>query len=263
MKRRGAGNRKQQIARALETILTAEGISKNIHLVTALWSNKEYLPLQQLISLRVFSSLNTQLWEIQNYMADSPNLSNFLTEDPTQIHIPFQITYTKLFIPNPPTSHINEIRNYVLMVNGRYGFNDIKPFSHGFSIAFQSVNNCFAFWRATKLVPFKGQHLKCEIMIRKYEKKVKKSESIAPYHYRRQNGPHPQYRNQEMHDLLRKHLSTPPPQPVKLHIEKPQQQKAKLGIVIKHSSSTDTKNEDENKNQQTNPNETSKEPDKK
>ena len=235
MKRRGAGNRKQQIARALENLLSAEGIAKNINIVSALKRN-EFLNLQDLLYLRHLSSLNTQLWEIQNYIAESPTLSNYLTDDPMEIRLPFQITFTKLRIHqfSQPTT-LEEMKQYVFTLNGRDGINQVRYLSHCFCVDFQSVNNCLAFWRATKLVPFKGQCLHCEIFLKKYERKIKKSESIAPNYYRRANGPYPQHRNQEMHDMLRKHLSTPPPQPVRPplpKIEKPEPKKSKIDLVI-------------------------------
>ena len=240
MAKRGTGNRKQQIARALDNMFSRDGIPRNPYLVSVFYRNN-YFPINELLSLRTFYSLNATIYDIQSAINENKYLHNCLSEDFTQMHLPYEIIFTKLYVyQTSPGTTIQEMQRFIQSIDDdRISITLSKRPKGGFLVDFTSFQRLCACWRALKFIPFKGTLLQCEILTRRYEEKPKKSESIAPHYQRRQQkGPIPQ-RNRQQNETFRKQVSTPPPQTFRHYnniqrVIKPT--KAKVDLVIGSTS---------------------------
>lgn len=196
---RATGNRKQQIAQALEKMLSREGISKSIDLVIIFYQHRS-LPIHFLLSLRPFASLNPSLWEIQNYLSQSPLTKEYLIESNTIFQSPCQILFTRLVVVSSSASE-EEITKFIKSLNGEQGVEVRKRAGYRFAIDFDSFERLCACWRALSVCKFKGELLECFISTKDIERPKKQDMHKGKKMFQPQRRGPPN----------RKQMKTPPP----------------------------------------------------
>ena len=160
-----------QILENVERIMDHSYFSKEQYLISQT-NDKGELYFDSILSTADFLKLRANFRDLKIALTSSVWLSQYTTINPKPyIRLPFQIDKKVLIIYDVP--NVIGLPDIIQFVQSITQNNEFKAFPHklGYSVTFNSAEQCMAFWRTLNICRLKGYLLKGMISIQKVQNK--------------------------------------------------------------------------------------------